>query len=267
MISLLRTEWLKLKAYTPFWVILALYPVCVGGVLAIALWTQTEVRGAAEAISARLPFAFPHAWQSVAYLASWLYFIPALLLILNVTNEFNFRTHRQNLLEGWSRAQFLGAKLLLAGCLCVYSTAIVGLMAVAAGLKTGTSPTVEGASFLVLFAMQSLAYGVFSLLLAFLIRRAALSLAAFMMYSIVLENIFSFVLNRWVSPGLGAYLPLNAANALLPFPFLKDNAPSAVRALLEGPGLPALLGLTTFYLVFFSGFMWLRFRREDLTAA
>ena len=38
--GVLATEWLKLKRYKPFWVLFLLYPVCLGGVVAVSVWTQ-----------------------------------------------------------------------------------------------------------------------------------------------------------------------------------------------------------------------------------
>lgn len=269
MINLLQTEWLKIKAYKPFWLVFLLYPVCLGGITAVALWSQSKlqdmatVAGAGAAVSSKLPFAFPTAWQSVAYLASFLHFIPALLLILNLTNEFQFRTHRQNLLEGWSRAQFLVAKLSLAFGLSLYCTVNTLLFALLAGLWSGTAPGPQGSGYLALFLLQSLVYNTFALLLAFLVRRAALSLAAFLLYSTILESLLGFFVTRSVE-GLGAYLPLKAANGLLPVPLLKENAPQAAKELLEGPAAGSLLIASVLYLGLFLGFMWWRYRSEDL---
>ncbi len=267
--SLARTEWLKLKGYRPFWLVFVLYPVCLGGVVAIAVWAQFEMREAvvdtpaSTVVDAYLPFAFPRAWQSVAYLASWLHFIPAVLLVLNVTNEFAFRSHRQNLLEGWSRIQFLEAKATLAFLLCLYCTALTGFLTIGAGGLVGTPPTVEGSGFLALFLLQSLVYAFFVLALAFVIRRAALALAAFFLYSIILENILAFLLNlNWA--GLGGFLPLHAAGSLLPLPFLKENAPEAAQPFLSGLDQATLVAVCLCYIVLFLGSLWFRFRREDL---
>ena len=128
--AVIRAEWLKLKSYRPFWVVFTLYPVCLGGIVAMSLWGQRKMQevaqnaGAGQAVDSHLPFAFPVVWQSNTYIASWLHFIPAILLILTVTNEFSFRTHRQNLLEGWSRNQFLVAKGLTALGLSLYCAAV-----------------------------------------------------------------------------------------------------------------------------------------------
>ena len=267
--SVLRAEWLKLKSYRPFWIVFTLYPVCLGGIVAVSLWGQQKMQevaqsaGAGQAVDSHLPFAFPIVWQSVAYIAGWLHFIPAILLILTVTNEFSFRTHRQNLLEGWSRVQFLGAKWATALGLTFYTVVVALVVTVIAGAVSKSTPTVEGGEYLLLFFLQSLVYNAFSLLLAFLIRRAALSLAAFLMYSVILENIVAFLLNLKFT-GVGNYLPLEAAGGLVPIPYLKEQAEKVAPGLIADPGLVVFGLVSVGYLCLFAGILWARFRREDL---
>jgi hypothetical protein len=47
------------------------------------------------------PYDFNNTWQS-----TWpdrvFYYSPAMLIIL-ITNEYSFRTNRQNVIDGWSR--------------------------------------------------------------------------------------------------------------------------------------------------------------------
>ncbi|MCA9776874.1 MAG: ABC transporter permease subunit [Candidatus Eremiobacteraeota bacterium] len=267
--AVVRAEWLKLKSYRPFWVVFTLYPVCLGGIVAMSLWGQAKMQevaqnaGAGQAVDSNLPFAFPVVWQSNAYIASWLHFIPAILLILTVTNEFSFRTHRQNLLEGWSRNQFLTAKGMTALGLSLYCAAVTLVVTVIAGAVSKSVPTLEGAEYLLLFFLQSLVYNVFCLLLAFFIRRAALSLAAFLMYSVILENILAFLLNLKFA-GVGHYLPLEAAGGLVPLPYLKEQAERVAPGLLSDPGLVVFSLVSVGYLCLFAGILWARFRREDL---
>ena len=267
--SVLRAEWLKLKSYRPFWIVFTLYPVCLGGIVAVSLWGQQKMQevaqsaGAGQAVDSHLPFAFPIVWQSVAYIAGWLHFIPAILLILTVTSEFSFRTHRQNLLEGWSRVQFLGAKWATALGLTFYTVVVALVVTVIAGAVSKSTPTVEGGEYLLLFFLQSLVYNAFSLLLAFLIRRAALSLAAFLMYSVILENILAFLLNLKFT-GVGNYLPLEAAGGLVPIPYLKEQAEKVAPGLIADPGLVVFGLVSVGYLCLFAGILWARFRREDL---
>lgn len=269
MNSLLRAEWLKIKSFRPFWVVCCAYPFCLVGILGMSLWGQKRLQdmasgtGAADAVASNLPFGYPMVWHSVAYIASWLHVVAAALLILHTTNEFNFRTHRQNLLEGWSRAQFLLSKLALALAVSLACALGVALASLAAGAYTGMAPSPAGSSFVAYFFLQCCVYQVLALLLAFLIRRGALALVAYFMYSMMIESIAGFFINL-KTDGFGAYLPLKMANALIPFPYLKENAPEAARAMLTSPPESTLVTGCVVYLALFAGAMWLRYHREDL---
>lgn len=269
MTSLLKAEWLKIKNFKPFWVVSCAYPFCLAGIVGMSLWGQGRVQEmasgtkAAGTVASNLPFGYPTVWHSVAYIASWLHVIAAALLILHTTNEFNFRTHRQNLLEGWSRAQFLLAKLGLALAISLACTLSVIVFSVTAGAYTGMAPSPAGGSFVPLFLLQCAVYQVLALLMAFVIRRGALALAAFFMYAMMFEPITGFFLNlKW--SGVGAYLPLKMANALIPLPYLHEHTPEAAKAVLALLPQPTLLTGSVVYLALFSGAMWLRYHREDL---
>ncbi len=266
LLRLARTEWLKIRYYKPFWVLAALYPVSLLGVIVVALWAQTEFQGLlpqGAVRAAKLPFSYPQVWHNVAYIGSWLHFIPALMIILNVTNEFTFRCHRQNLLDGWSRALFLSAKLFWVVALASCCTGVVMLLSAAAGLVSGSAFSLTGFSYIGLFYLQAIFYGVFVLFLAFWIRRATLTVAAYLIYSAILENILSFLLNLKVQ-GLGGCLPLKVANALVPFSLLQDKAPAAAKGFLSNFSPSILVLATGFYLVLMLAAIGQRFRREDL---
>jgi ABC-2 type transport system permease protein len=58
------------------------------------------------------PFAFPETFHTVAYFSSFFVLLPAILVIMLITNEYNYRTHKQNIIDGWSRKEFMGSKLI-----------------------------------------------------------------------------------------------------------------------------------------------------------
>ncbi len=64
-------------------------------------------------IASSSPYDFAHTWQTTSYVGGWLLLLPGLLLILLITNEFSFRTHRQNIIDGWARKDFYNVKLAL----------------------------------------------------------------------------------------------------------------------------------------------------------
>lgn len=261
---MLWVEWLKLRRYRPFWGLIALYPLSMVGVLffllrlyQLALSKGPEARTLLASVS---PFAFPKVWHTAAFLGSFFHFFPCVLIMLSVCNEFQFRTHRQNLMDGWSRAQFFGVKVALAVLLALFGTASVALTALLAGLATNSQPTLQGSEFLAFFLLQSLVYNSFALLLGFWLQRGLLGLAFFLIYSNFLESLMGWLANHFVAR-LGYFAPLAAANHMIPFPAFKKAQevlnPDALQS-------QTLVALSAFYALLMITASWLWFRKRDL---
>jgi hypothetical protein len=89
---------------------------------------------------ARVNLLFPDVWRAVSYVAGYFLVIPAILLIILVTNEYGFRTHRQNVIDGWSRNQFITAKLLIVLLLAILATVLTIVTAYFLGYLYTDSP-------------------------------------------------------------------------------------------------------------------------------
>ena len=258
-----RAEWLKLKHYRPIWVLLGLYAVSLVGVVFLGIRLEQIIASKAGNAGALLqlhhPFRFPRAWYSVTYLASYLQFLPTLVVILLVSNEFQFRTHRQNLLDGASRRGFFFTKLLLALTIAVGCTLFTSATACATGLWLGGSFVWKDLQPLGCFLVQTCLYTAFGLGLSFAIRRSALAMAGFLLYSTVLENVASLFVDRW-REGLGSFLPLQSVHGLLPFPIFRE----VTEKMLPSAPPEQLLGAAALWWVVLVGLAWWRFQREDL---
>ncbi len=109
----LRVEWLKLKYYRTFWILLAIIVVCIPAFNYVSYdITDNSFPKMNGKSLLGTPFSFPYVWSTVPYLAGILMFMPAILIITLFTNEYSFRTHRQNIIDGWSRARFIHIKLI-----------------------------------------------------------------------------------------------------------------------------------------------------------
>ena len=125
MLHLLRIEWLKIKNYRTFWILLAINLLSIPG-LNYLIWyiRQNRVPKAGQAMLGNL-FTFPEVWQTVSWNSTMLFIIPAILIITLTTNEFTFKTHRQNVIDGWSRRQFISVKLSGLFLLALFNTVVV----------------------------------------------------------------------------------------------------------------------------------------------
>src|SRR5262245_60486931 len=146
-----KIEWMKQKNYRAFWILSSLYLVSILGANYIGYRIQQEmlasqqVKNMAELVLGRPPFSFPDVWQTTAFISGFLLFIPGLIMILSVTNEYSFRTNRQIIIDGWSRRDFIGSKIALMIVLAVISTIMVIITAMLFGFSDSANPfTLKG---------------------------------------------------------------------------------------------------------------------------
>src|SRR5690242_16940397 len=140
MTNLLKTEWLKLKKYWAFWGMAAIVALSYPGInyLFFRGYTNLMEHGKAKATMVMKmllgnPFTFPEVWHTVAFASSIFVFIPSIVVIMFITNEYSYKTHRQNIIDGWSRNQFLTGKLIDVLIISLITTAIFVVIALLIG--------------------------------------------------------------------------------------------------------------------------------------
>lgn len=226
MTTLIRTEWLKMKKYNAFWWIMGLTALAYPGVNYITYMAYREITTKSSEASqlAKMalgnPFSFPEAWHTVAFFSSCFVFIPAVVIIMLISNEYTFRTHRQNIIDGWSRSQFVTSKLLDVLIISVIITLLYAVVAFVTGISNQErliQDTWGQVHYIGLFGLQTFAQLSIAFLLGFLIRRAFLALGVFLFYYIILENII-IGLSEWKNLGFGNYMPLQISDKMIPMP-------------------------------------------------
>jgi len=227
MLQLLKIEWLKVKNYRTFWVLSALYLLSIWGINYIVYVIQWKIyhdKNAGDAAKLFLggpPYAFPKVWPMTAYVSSYLLFIAGLLMIITVTNEFSFKTHRQNIIDGETRTQFIITKLVCGIVVALVSTLFVFLTAMLFGfIEENSSFSFENIQYIFYFFLQALSYCWLAIFFSLLFKRSGISIGVFFLYTIVLENVLVQALNYYAN-GSGKYLPIQSSDELLPLPFLE----------------------------------------------
>jgi hypothetical protein len=225
--QLLAIEWMKLKNYRAFWILLSLYIATIFGAnyiiyrIQLVIYAERQAKGFATLVLGNPPYSFPTVWQAVAHVSSWLLFIPGLIMILAVTNEYSFKTHRQNIIDGWTRQQFITGKILLVTAFSALSTIVVALTAVIFGLMDPDSSfSFEGFSYIGYFFLQAMSYTMVALLMATLFKRGGLAIGVFFAYTMVLEQILVLLLNKYANYA-GRYLPLETTDMQVSFPYIQ----------------------------------------------
>ena len=265
MLHLLKIEWLKIKGYKTFWVLTTLFLVSIIGLNYFVFNIKqglSQANAQANAVIGH-PFDYPNVWHTITYFSSFLLFIPGLMIITSITNEYSFKTHRQNIIDGWSRQQFIHVKIMLVLIISLLSTFFVFLTSILFGTIAGSTFSFVKVEFIGYFFVQSLSYCMLALLLSVLIKRSGLSIGLFFLYSFIIENILGAVLNNMGGVrkinGPGDYLPLNTTDNLIPFPFFRN-----IIQLSTPPSVYILLGLSALYLFLYYFISVKRFQIQDL---
>jgi ABC-2 type transport system permease protein len=226
MTALLAVEWMKLKRYKTFWVLVVLF------LILLPLWNyeiakgELNFGGGGPNQSVNLlstAYTFPDVWGNVGFWGSIFIVFMSILVVIITTNEFTYRTHRQNMIDGWERLQFFNAKVLVVFCLSLFATIYVFLTGLFIGVVNGGSIQNAFAEIhnILYFFLLALDYLGLAFFLAILVRRSGLAIGLFLLYNNVVEHILKSYLNSQSSIPLGNFLPLQASDEMLPFQFSK----------------------------------------------
>ena len=225
MKALLAIEWLKIKRYRTFWILIGFF------IVLLPLWNYEissgmikmggNEKGGINLLSQA--YSFPSVWGNVGFWGSIFIIFLSILTIILTTNEFAYRTHRQNVIDGWNRMQFYHAKVGLVLLLSLLATIYLFINGALFGITQSGSASgmFDRAEQLFYFFLLSLDYLGLALFISLWIKRSGLAIGIFMLYCMILENLVTGLLNWSTSTKMGNFLPLQASDELLPFPLIK----------------------------------------------
>ena len=223
MLHHLKIEWLKVKDYKAFWIFIILYLFAILGINYIGFYINevTVESMPASKVLLGTPYSFPKVWQTVGFMSSWLLYFPGILFIMLFTNEFNFKTHRQNIIDGWTRQEFITVKFVFALLFSVAATIFNFLVAFLFGMvTTGSHFSFSGMENVLYIFIQTFAYITFAMFLAILFRKSGAAIAVFFLYGLIFEWLITLLINLKLELApIGYFLPLQVTDVMLPIPF------------------------------------------------
>ncbi|HZH66930.1 MAG TPA: hypothetical protein VEY10_18720 [Flavisolibacter sp.] len=221
MIRNLQIEWMKIKNYRVFQVFSVLYMLGILIIIYIFYKIYTQLTGrltGRDNVDLFNLFSSDNIWKTVCFATSFLLYLPGMIIINLFINEVNFKTHRQNIIDGWKRETFIYTKIGLITCI---SLAVLVMNIVATVIMCNVTNTpfslTSGFPILGVSFIQSFIYMMFALLLATVFRRSGIAIIVFFIYGLLLEHIFMWLLWK-INPGLQHFLPLQVADSLISFP-------------------------------------------------
>lgn len=257
MIRLLKIELQKVRPSRSFKVLASMYfialtLICVG-VMPFFQYlksrlTDFDVDGIDPTI---IPFyEFPDIWQNITSVAIWFKLLLGFSLIYSITNEFSYRTIRQNVIDGLSKKEFIMSKIIMAGFLSVASAAFLLVLGLITGLIYSTEISLglilEDIYFIPAFALQLFTFLVFTLFVGSLIKKSIISMGILIFWTLVVENVIWGRMRYLGQDWIEYILPVKAINQLIHIPFPK-YALQEVQDFITIPELAAVL----FYLGLF----------------
>ncbi|HBH24522.1 MAG TPA: hypothetical protein DDY13_14005 [Cytophagales bacterium] len=231
----LTIEWLKLKYYKIFWILSILYVlgmVIVGGSWMFLMEFLKNQGASFEGIDPTvLPlYDFPDVWQNMSYIATYFNVFPSFIVVISMTNEFSYRTLRQNIIDGLSREQFLLSKLSLIVGMTLLAMVVVFFLAFFTGLVYAKDPSfsliTQDLFFIPTLGLTVFLYCSFALLVSLLLKRSGFTIVLLFMYTLIFEpfTVLNFEHNPFL-PGffktIAPYMPVEAINNLIHVPFQK----------------------------------------------
>lgn len=190
-----------------------------------------------------IPNNYETTWYAVSVISSWFcFFLLSFVLIYHITNEYNYRTVRQNIIDGYTRNEFIKGKIYLMLAITVIATLYVFVVGLIAGAYfstfdpedagqlqnffntgeeidpiVGFGSLLDGVENVGRFFVQVLANFGFAFLVAFLAKRGILAVLIYYA-AYIAEIILGIQLKNNNAELIYDYLPLNVISQTLPFP-------------------------------------------------
>ena len=268
MMHLLKIEWLKVKNYRTFWILLLISVVTIPAfnyvIYDLMNNSFPKVNGKSLLGS---PFAFPDVWQTVTWNSSLLLLMPAILIITLITNEFTFKTHRQNIIDGLSRMQFINVKLVEILLISIFLTIIVFLTSLAFGYygntpKAGVS-LFKDVRFTGYFFVQMISYSMIALLIGMFVKRAGLAMGVLFIYMIGEQFVVALLRNKYKIDKVD-YFPQEVTDMLIQQPYTTKLLASPGKITSWENQLPVYLAVAALYLAIYCIVVSWRFRKSDI---
>ena len=234
MLHLLQIDLKKLTSYRTFWVICGLYFLTLGFTTAsgmeILKWLASLIDGFGQEINVnRIPlYHFPDIWQNLIWISGLFKLVLSVMVVISITNEYQYRTIRQNIIDGMSRWEFILSKILTNVLLSVMSVAMIFFIATVTGLiytpEIQWSDFFNGMEFFLAYFLEVFAFLSYALMLGIFVQRSGLTIVLLMLShmieAIIKVNVFreSFQENiGW----LKQLFPLESISNMVPLPFAR----------------------------------------------
>ncbi|WGH75614.1 ABC transporter permease [Tenacibaculum tangerinum] len=186
-------------------------------------------------------FNFPYIWHFNTYMAAIFKFFLLLVIVSMMSNEYSYKTLKQNLIDGLSKKEFILSKFYTVIAFALISTLFVFIVSLILGAIYSDfneiSIIFSDLDYLVAFFVKLLGFFSFGLFLGILIKRSAFAVAAMIVWFIIESIVKGYLYWTFRSAKSGAdeavnsimqFFPLEAMSNLIKEPFSRLGAVKSV---------------------------------------
>jgi len=181
-------------------------------------------------------FNFPYIWHFNTFVAALLKIFLAIIIVSMMSNEYTYKTIKQNLIDGLSKKEFIASKFLTVVLFSLVSTGFVFVTSLILGSiysdYTEIGIVFSDLRFLVAYFIKLLGFFSFCLFIGILVKRSAFALGFLILWQ-MFEG-FTRGMIRWklfdgdTTDAIMGFFPLNAMFNVLKEPFTRLSAVQSV---------------------------------------
>ena len=181
-------------------------------------------------------FNFPYIWHFNTFVAALLKIFLAIIIVSMMSNEYTYKTIKQNLIDGLSKKEFIASKFLTVVLFSLVSTGFVFVTSLILGIiysdYTEIGIIFSDLRFLVAYFIKLLGFFSFCLFIGILVKRSAFALGFLILWQ-MFEG-FTRGMIRWklfdgdITDAIMGFFPLNAMFNVLKEPFTRLSAVQSV---------------------------------------
>jgi ABC-2 type transport system permease protein len=266
-VHLLKIDLKKMTSYRTFWVVCGLYFLTLGvgtaSGMEVLKWLARMFEDFGEKLNInRIPlYHFPDVWLNLIWVSGLLKFLLAIMVVISVTNEFTYRTIRQNIIDGMSRFDFLFSKIATNILLSLASVMMTFLIGMVTGLIY--SPVIDfdmiitDLEFIPAYFLEIFFFLSYALMLSLLIQRSGLTIILLLLTQMI-EGIILINLDDYI-PWIENYLPMASLRSLIAFPFPR-YALQEIKDYVD----PLTVLIVATWTFLFNYFGYLKLKRSDI---
>jgi ABC-type transport system involved in multi-copper enzyme maturation permease subunit len=178
-------------------------------------------------------FNFPFIWHFNTYVAAILKIFLAIVIVSMMSNEYSYRTLKQNLIDGLSKKEFVLSKFITVIGFALISTLFVFVVSFILGLSfsdyTEIGIIFSDLEYLLAYFIKLVGFFAFCLFLGILVKRSAFAIGFLVIWWIV-ESIAYGIL-KWrlfkdtdIAENISQFFPLSSMGNLIKEPFSRLGA-------------------------------------------